>query len=47
MMSIVDPLAISVETPRIDLGENFTKLVCMNHLMVLYLTVNHINSCHG
>ena len=34
MMSMDDPVAIDVETPRIDsecsLGKEFTKLICMN-----------------
>ena len=50
MMSMVDPIAIGVETLRIDSGcyleKEFTELICMNPLMVLYLTVNHVDSCH-
>ena len=50
-MSMADPLAIGVETIRIDsvcsLEKDFTELICMNPLMVLYLTVNQLDSCHG
>ena len=39
MMSIVDPIAISVEILRIDSGcsleKEFNKLICMNPLMVI------------
>ena len=51
MMSMADPVAISVETPRIDSGcsldKDFTKLIHMNPRIVLYLTVNQVDSCHG
>ena len=51
MMSMADPIAISVETLRIDSGcsleKEFTELICMKPLMVLYLTVNQVDSCHG
>ena len=51
MMSLVDPIAIGVETLRIDSGcsleKEFTELICMNPLMVLYLIINHVDSCHG
>ena len=51
MMSMDDPIAISVETLRIDSGysleKEFTELICMNPLMVLCLTVNQVDSCHG
>ena len=51
MMSMVDLIVISVETLRIDSGcslkKAFTKLIHMNPCMVLYLTVNWVNSCHG
>ena len=44
MMSMVDPIAIGVETLRIDSGcsleKEFTELIRMNPRMVLYLTVN-------
>ena len=39
MMSMADPIAIDVETPRIDSGcsmeKDFTKLIYMNPCMVL------------
>ena len=51
MMSMVDPIAISVETLRIDSGcsleKEFTELICMNPWMVLYLTGSQVDSCHG
>ena len=51
MMSMVDPIALGVETLRIDsecsLEKEFTKLIHMNPLMVLYLTVNQVDSYHG
>ena len=51
MMSMADPIAIGVETPRIDSGcsleKEFTELIRMNPLMVLYLIVNHVDSFHG
>ena len=51
MMSMVDHVAIGVEILRIDSGcsleKEFTELTCMSLLMVLYLTVNHVDSCHG
>ena len=44
MMSMVDLVAINVETLRIDsrcsLEKEFTELICTNPGMVLYLTVN-------
>ena len=50
-MSMADPIAIDVETLMIDSGcpleKEFTKLIRMNHSMVLYLTVNQVDSCHG
>ena len=46
MMSMVDPIAIGVETLRIDSGcsleKEFTELIRMNPLRVLYLTVNQL-----
>ena len=51
MMSMVDQVAISVETLRVDSGcsleKEFTELIRMNPWMVLYLTVNQVDSCHG
>ena len=44
MMSMADPIAIGVDILRIDSGcsleKEFTELIRMNPLMVLYLTVN-------
>ena len=51
MMSMADPIAIGVETLRIDSGcsleKEFIDLIRMNPWMVLYLTVNQVDSCHG
>ena len=51
MTSMTDPIAIIVETPRItswwSLEKELTKLICMNHRMVLYLTINQVDSCHS
>ena len=51
MMSMASPVAIGVETLRIDCGcsldKEFTKLICTNPLMTLYLTVNQVDLCHG
>ena len=51
MMSMVDPVAISVETPRIDSGcsleKEFTEFIRMNPLMVLCQIFNQVDSCHG
>ena len=48
---MVDPVAISVETLRIDSGyyleKEFAELICMNPWIVLYLTLNQVDSCHG
>ena len=50
MISMADPIAIGVETLRIDSGcsleKEFTELIRMNPWMVLYLTVNQVDSCH-
>ena len=50
-MSMADPIAIGVETLRIDsvcsLEKEFSELICMNPWMVLYLTFNQVDSCHG
>ena len=49
-MSMTNPITISVETLRIDSGcslkKEFTELIGMNPWMVLYLTVNQVDSCH-
>ena len=51
MMNMVDLVAIGVKTLRIDSGcsleKDFTELIRMNPRMVLYLIVNHVDSCHG
>ena len=51
MMSMVDHVTIGVETLRIDNGysfkKEFTKLIYMNILIVLYLIVNQVDSCHS
>ena len=51
MMSMVDPMTIDVETPRLDSGfsleKEFTKLIRMNPSMVLCQIVYHVDSCHG
>ena len=51
MMSMADPIAIDVETLRINSGcsleKEFSELIRMNPLMTLYLTVNQVDSCHG
>ena len=51
MMIMPDPIAIGMETLRIDSGcsleKEFTKLIRMNPLMLLYLIVNEVDSCHG
>ena len=50
MMSMTSYLAIGVKILRIDsicsLEKKFTKLICMSTLLVLYLTVNQLDSCH-
>ena len=51
MMSIADPIAIGVDTLRIDSGcsleKEFIELIRINPSMVLYLNVNQVDSCHG
>ena len=51
MMSTADLVAIGVETLWIDnrcsLEKEFIELICMNSSMVLYLTINKFDSCHG
>ena len=50
-MSMADLVAIDVETLRINsrcyLKKIFIKLICMNLLMVLYFTLNQVDSCHS
>ena len=51
MMSMVDHVAISIETSSIDsrcsLEKEFTKFICMNPSMELYLLENQTDSYHG
>ena len=51
MISMVDPMAIGVKTPKINSGcsleKEFTKLICMSPWMVLCQTVNQVYSCHN
>ena len=48
---MINLVVVGVETPRIKSGcslENeFNELICMNPLVVLYLTINQVDSCHG
>ena len=50
MMSMDDLVTIDVEIIRIDIGcsleKEFIKFIRMNLLMVLYLTINQVYSCH-
>ena len=50
MMSMIDSVIIGVETLRVNSGcslkKLFIKLIYMNLLMILYLTVSQIDSCH-
>ena len=50
MMSMADLIAIGVDILWIysgsSLEKEFIKLIHMNPLMVLYLTINQVNSCH-
>ena len=47
MISMVDHVTIGVETLRIDsrgsLEKEVTALICINSLMVLYLTLNQVD----
>ena len=51
MMSMTDPVAIDVETIRIDyrysLDKEFTELIRMNPWILFYLIVNLVDSYHG
>ena len=51
MTSVIDLVAIDVEALKIDSGwcleKEFTELIHTNPWMVLYLTVNHVDLCHG
>ena len=46
---MADPIAIGVETLRIDSGcsfeKEFTELIRMNPWMVIYLIVNQVDLC--
>ena len=50
-MIVDDCVIIGVDTPRIDSGCSLEKelieLIFMNHLMVLYLIVNQVDSFHS
>ena len=50
-MIMTDPLAIHVETLRIDswcsLEKEFAKFDSYESLNDIYLTVNQVDSCHG
>ena len=50
-MSMATLMAIGVEIYMIDYGcplkKEFIELIGMNPSMLLYLTINHIDSCHG
>ena len=50
MKSVTDLIAIDVEAPRIDgeysLEKGFNELIPMNPWMILYLSINHVDSCH-
>ena len=51
MMSMIDLVAISVEILRIDSGcsleKDFDKLIHGNPCMVLYPTINQVDSCRS
>ena len=51
MISMNDHISIGVETRRIDSGcsleKEFSELIRMNPSIVLYLTINQVDSCHG
>ena len=51
MMSMVDPMAMGVETPKIDSGRSleneFTKLICMNPSMILCQNINKVHLFHN
>ena len=50
-MIMIDFVAIGVKILRIDIGcsleKEFTRLICISLLMILYLIVNHVDSFHG
>ena len=49
-MSMIDSTTIIIEIQMIDTScsskKEFTKLILMNPCIVLYLTINHVDSCH-
>ena len=51
MMSMVDHVAISVETLRTARGRSlkkeFNELIRMNPYVVLHLTINQVDSCYS
>ena len=51
MMNASDLVAIGMTRPRIDSGfsleKDFSEFKRINPLMILYLTINQIDSCHG
>ena len=51
MRSMVDPIATSVVILRMDsecsLEKDFIELIYMNPRIILYLTVNQVDSCHN
>ena len=51
MMSTANPVAINMETLRTDSGctieKEFIELIYVNPLILLYLTINKVDSCHG
>ena len=50
MMSMADSIAMGLKTQKIDsrcyLEKEFTELIYMNLGMVLYLTINQVDSCY-
>ena len=50
MINMGDHVGINTETPRIDGGcsfeKEFTKLIYMNHQIILYLIVNQVDLFH-
>ena len=51
MMSMVERVAIGMETPKIDskcsLKKEFNELICINPWMVLKLIFSQVDSCHS
>ena len=51
MMSMTDLITIFIESPKIGSGyfleKEFRTLIGRNHLLLLYLTINQVDSCHG